>query len=281
MRSRVGQSRGRPAHEFIDVGWRAQNIDGDVLRARIAFGAAYRRAELAGDVTSMAEAVLGLGGVWVYQHRTTRRALMRARLEHVLPFSIRRRRLALRVRPGWPPRRTTGPGAMTTYSGMLEEAKADPVAYAEALSLAHHCLLGPEHGQRRRELADQLVGEAARAGRRSDLLMGLLWRTVDQFLDGRPARAPRPGRAAGAAGRGGPPRGRVRGPQHRRDAGHPRRSVRRRGDPGQGVCGARGRGRRHRRGGVVRRAAGGHPLVPGPAAGTSADADRASCIRRR
>lgn len=32
-------------------------------------------------------------------------------------------------------------------------------------------------------LADELVGESARTGRRSDLLLGLLWQTVDRLLD--------------------------------------------------------------------------------------------------
>jgi len=132
---------------------------------------------------SMAEAALGLGGVWVYQHRTTKAgALMRARLEHVLPLLDPASTMATRVRLRLAAEEDYRTGRHDDVLGMLEDAKGDPVAYAEALSLAHHCLLGPEHGQRRRELADQLIGEAARAGRRGDLVMGLMWRTVDQFL---------------------------------------------------------------------------------------------------
>jgi hypothetical protein len=37
----------------------------------------------------------------------------------------------------------------------------DSVALAEALSLAHHCVLGPEHGALRLKLARELIGEAA------------------------------------------------------------------------------------------------------------------------
>ncbi|HEX9624253.1 MAG TPA: hypothetical protein VF979_07745 [Streptosporangiaceae bacterium] len=71
---------------------------------------------------------------------------------------------------------------------MLGEARAagDPVARAEALSLAHDCLLGPGQGRLRRELATELIGESFRTGRRSDLLVGLLWRTADLFADGDP-----------------------------------------------------------------------------------------------
>lgn len=56
-----------------------------------------------------------------------------------------------------------------------------------ALNLAHHCLavpVGAERAALRRELASELVGESARTEWCSDLLMGLLWQTVDHFLDG-------------------------------------------------------------------------------------------------
>ncbi len=57
---------------------------------------------------------------------------------------------------------------------------------AEALSLAHHCLLGPDHVSLRRELAAELIKTSFRTARRGDLLMGLLWHTVDSFTDGDP-----------------------------------------------------------------------------------------------
>src|SRR5262249_48810001 len=57
---------------------------------------------------------------------------------------------------------------------------------AEALSLAHHCVLGPGQGANRRALALELIGESRRTGRRGDLVMGTLWYTVDLFLDGDP-----------------------------------------------------------------------------------------------
>src|SRR2546429_388560 len=71
---------------------------------------------------------------------------------------------------------------------ILDEARGTEcaLARADALSLAHHCLLGPGHGELRRALADELVGASARTQRRSDLLMGLLWQTVDLVLDADP-----------------------------------------------------------------------------------------------
>jgi hypothetical protein len=69
---------------------------------------------------------------------------------------------------------------------MLAEARAseDPVALAEALSLAHHCLLGPGEVTLRRELAAELIRVSFRTERRSDRLMGLLWQTVDAYAAG-------------------------------------------------------------------------------------------------
>ena len=65
-------------------------------------------------------------------------------------------------------------------------AAADPVPLAEALSLAHHCLLGPDHVRLRRDLAVELIKASFRTERRTDLLMGLLWQTVDAYSEGDP-----------------------------------------------------------------------------------------------
>ena len=61
---------------------------------------------------------------------------------------------------------------------------------AEALSLAHHCVLGPHHAALRLALADELIAVSPATGRPLDGLMGLAWRTVDLFLAG-DRRAPR------------------------------------------------------------------------------------------
>ena len=62
--------------------------------------------------------------------------------------------------------------------------RSDPIELAEALSLAHHCLLGPQHAKRRLGLADELIAVSPSTGRAVDGLMGLAWRTVDLFLAG-------------------------------------------------------------------------------------------------
>ena len=77
-------------------------------------------------------------------------------------------------------------GESGTVLTLLEEARHDddPVVYADALNLAHHCLLGPAHDRRRRELATELIEQSFSTGRRSDLVMGQLWHVVDLFLAG-------------------------------------------------------------------------------------------------
>lgn len=167
-------------------GARALTIDGDLQASREWFEAAYRVAERARDAQAMAVAVLGLGGLWVHEHRTAAASeLLQTRLRHVLglvdPLSSLARQLRVRLAGETDYRANEH----TAILAVLDEARraADPVARVQALSLAHHCLLGPDHGALRRSLAADLIGDSAHTAARSDLLMGLLWQTVDLFLD--------------------------------------------------------------------------------------------------
>ncbi|MFJ9786508.1 BTAD domain-containing putative transcriptional regulator [Amycolatopsis sp. NPDC101161] len=175
--------------DALAAGEHALLEDGDLRTSREHFETAYRRAEQAGDADALARAVLGLGGVWVHEHRTAAAselllARLRYALEEVDPASL----LALRLR--------TRLAGEEDYQGVthdrilaaVEQTRrtGDPVAHAEALSLAHHCLLGPGHTVRRHALATELLGVSGRSGRRTDLVMGVLWDTVDLFLAGDP-----------------------------------------------------------------------------------------------
>lgn len=170
-------------------GARALVDDGDLLASRQRFDAAYRVAERTGDARAVAVAALGLGGLWVHEHRTAAAAaLMHTRLRYALSLVNPQSWLALRLRARLAGESDYRVGEHAAILAVLDETRqaADPVARAEALSLAHHCLLGPEHGVVRRPLAIELIGESCRTARRSDLLMGLLWQTVDLFLDAEP-----------------------------------------------------------------------------------------------
>lgn len=170
-------------------GERAQADAGDLRASRKWYEAAYAEAERDGDVASMAVAVLGLGGVWVHERRDAPGdALMLGRLRQLLSTVDPDDPLALRLRVRLAAESDYRNGTHQMILGTLGETMrtGDATARAEALSLAHHCLLGPEHAVLRQAIATELVAESARSGRRVDLLMGLMWQTVDLFLAGDP-----------------------------------------------------------------------------------------------
>ena len=202
------------AHETDELrtaladGARAQHEAGDLQASRDSFERAYRLAERAGDAESMALAALGLAGLWVAEGRTvTSTVLLEARLQHVLTLLDPRSALALRIRIRLAGEADYARGTHASVLAALGEVRAlqtetagaplagaagaaggggDPELLAEALRIAHHCLLGPEHVTMRRELAVELTKASFRTGRHSDLLMGLLWQTANAYCAGDP-----------------------------------------------------------------------------------------------
>lgn len=162
---------------------------GDLRTSRQHFETAYHLAKQAGDGDGLARAMLGLSGLWVHEHRTaTGTHQMQSRLRDALSAVGTDSPLALRLRVRLAGEIDYRASRHSEILAMLEETRLanDPVAHAEALSVAHHCLLGPDHGQLRQTLARELIGESTRTGRRGDHLMGLVWHTVDLFLAGHP-----------------------------------------------------------------------------------------------
>lgn len=170
-------------------GDRALYTDGDLRASRPSFDRAYQLAERAGDVPAMGAAALGLAGLWVSEHRTvTGSVLLQTRLQRAAAQLDEHAPLALRIRARLAGEAEYQCGGHTRILAVLDEARAagDAVPLAEALSMAHHCLLGPDDLIVRRELAVELISESFRTHRRSDLLMGLLWQTVDGYAAGDP-----------------------------------------------------------------------------------------------
>jgi len=189
----VGAEVGAPAasgtSRGAEAGWRALHRDGCLREARQHFDADFERAERAGDAEGMATAAIGLGGLWVHEHRG---GAAYARV-------LRRQRQALALLPDTSPLhlqlrlRITAESDYAadrhdTVVGLLDEARATggDTVLAGALSLAQHCLLGPEHGVLRRDLAEEMLMAAQGSARESDPTMALLWRTVDRFLQAHP-----------------------------------------------------------------------------------------------
>ena len=139
-------------------------MEGRLAEARVAFWQEVEEAEPAGDAAALAEAAIGLGGLWVHEHRAT---LERARGAARAAARPRRARPRRAVWPAgcaavWPPSAAYLGGERQPLLDELDGARrcGDPVALAEVLSVAHHCLLGP--AVRRRT-----AGAGRRAGRQA------------------------------------------------------------------------------------------------------------------
>jgi hypothetical protein len=169
----------------LNLGEHALHVDGDLVTAREAFGRAYDQAERDRDPDAMARAALGLGGMWVHERRSAvDAAKAEARQRQALAEMDPRSPLALRLRIRLAAEADYRAGRAGEVLRLLDEARSrgEPRAVAEALSLAHHCLLGPEHAETRIALTDELLRVGASTGRPSDTVMGLVWRTSDLFL---------------------------------------------------------------------------------------------------
>jgi hypothetical protein len=164
---------------------------GRLAQARPLFHRAARMADAEGDPMILARAALGLGGVWVREHRLVEEAERVTGLQRRALGALPQEAIVLRTRL------TVRLAAEEAYRGgpvmaVLEGVDAarctgDDRALAEALSLCHHALLAPEYAQRRLDVADELITVAATAGDGWLSLIGLCWRTVDLFLLGDPS----------------------------------------------------------------------------------------------
>ena len=161
---------------------------GRLAESRPLFHRAGQLAEAEGSPEVFARAAIGLGGVWVREHRFAVEAegvmALQRRALDALPreADVLRGRLTVRL------------AAEATYRGAPVAPVRDAVeavrrtgdarALAEALSLYHHALLTPQHTWRRLDVASELIATAAAAGDGFLALMGLCWRTADLFLLG-------------------------------------------------------------------------------------------------
>ncbi len=166
------------------AGWLAR---GQLREAREQFWFEHGAASEANDVIGCAEAALGLGGLWVHEHRSTFErarvlAVQRAALADIDESSALATRL--RVRLGAEHAFELGDGSIVTAELSGARAHDDPIVAAEAVSLAHHCLLGPHFAAERAALTSELLTLAAATGRPIDHLMGLVSRTGNSILAG-------------------------------------------------------------------------------------------------
>ena len=160
---------------------------GDLRNARTWF---RRAADQAEAPVELATAALGLGGIWVHEHRA---AVDHASFMGLLARAIDglgddRADLAVRLTVRLEAEHIyVGTGTFAGVEAAVQAARdtGDALVLAEALSLWHHTMLGPAFtGPARLAIANELVRVAATAGDEVLTLMGGLWRTVDLYLMG-------------------------------------------------------------------------------------------------
>src|SRR4051794_31353720 len=150
---------------LIARGSRALHELGDLVTARRWFGLAFEAADRAGDWGALAEAAIGLGGIWVHEHRRAgSRAEVVSRQRRALTLVDGGSEQALQLRATLAADADYRVAGSEAVSAVLTEAlrRHDPRTTALVLSLTHHCLLGPEHGTRRAALAEELLLTATR-----------------------------------------------------------------------------------------------------------------------
>ncbi|MDG6109997.1 hypothetical protein Daura_20770 [Dactylosporangium aurantiacum] len=177
----------RTARSLLANGARTLHVDGNLKSSREWFDQAYRRAERDVDDEAQAVAAVGYGGLWVHEHRGAGTAvLIEARLRRALALVEPASPLGVRVQARLAAELDYREGGHERVFAAVEQARrsGDAVALAEALSLAHHCVLGPHQAQLREAVVRELIETGLRSTRRGDTLIGLLWHTVDRFLAG-------------------------------------------------------------------------------------------------
>lgn len=163
---------------------------GRLTDARAAYETAAQAAERAGAAALVARAVLGLGGVWLGEHRNPvlrQEVLARQRAGlDALPEGERSLRCRLTARLAAEAVHDGKPSEVVVDALTDARTPGDDQALAEALSLTHQALVGPEHTGARLRLAEEQCDVASAAGDGVLALFGLLWRTVDEYLLGDP-----------------------------------------------------------------------------------------------
>ncbi len=166
---------------------------GRLAEARPVFERAVAGASDAGDSITFAVAALGLGGVWVHEHRGDepwRRyiGILRQAMAGVegAGTTVSEQLLArLRVRLA-AELAVVGAGSVADVEAALQPLRSagQPAHLAAGLSLLLHTMLGPEHATRRAAIAEELRVAARDAGDELQTLIALLWHAVNALLCG-------------------------------------------------------------------------------------------------
>ncbi|MFC7247515.1 hypothetical protein ACFQO7_34065 [Catellatospora aurea] len=172
---------------LLVAGAQALYVEGNLVASRDWFDRAYRLAESVHDDTAQAIAAIGFSGLWVHEHRiATAAALTELRLVKALSLMDPESSLSVRIQARLAAEADYREGGFERVFAAVDKARrsGDPIALAEVLSLAHHCVMGPHQARLRDPIVRELLHAGLRTSRRADVLVGLLWRTVNLFLSG-------------------------------------------------------------------------------------------------
>jgi hypothetical protein len=156
--------------------------------ARGLFRRAAQGADRCRNPRLLAVATLGAGGVWIEEVRDelSRRWLLGQCQRALASLPVGERLLAARLAVRLAAEHAYVGGSVEDVFARVNEVRGlgDAAATAEALSLLHHTLLGPQHADSRLRVADELLEVATAAGGTIYPLFGLCWKTVDLYLAG-------------------------------------------------------------------------------------------------
>jgi tetratricopeptide (TPR) repeat protein len=163
---------------------------GHLGRSRRMFADVFEAAKTADNAIVMAEAAIGLGGIWVNEERDSNEgrrafAIWQEAYERLDEGDVvRRARLEARIAA----ERAYLFHEQAPIEVVVERVRelGDDAALAEVLSIYHHTLLGPGVGRLRRRIAEEMLEAALRGGDHLLVLMALAWRAIDAYLDGAP-----------------------------------------------------------------------------------------------
>ncbi len=169
---------------------------GRLSQARDVFFRAVDTLDDPPDVDLQARIAIGLGGIWLNEHREPVRAAfvrdLQERAAAQCPPGLVRDRLLMRLAAEHAyhhadHRDPDDPAIVAVQEATGQVRRhGDALALAEALSLTAHVLLAPQRDHDRHRVVAEQVEAAGRSASAVAGLMALCWQTVDCFLSGAP-----------------------------------------------------------------------------------------------
>jgi tetratricopeptide (TPR) repeat protein len=164
---------------------------GRLRESRELFRELFREAHQQGDPIEAAHAALGLGGMWVHEHRAfderegflATLQIARTGVANLDPLLVARLDVRLGAELVYVGKGTT----QQVYDAVERIGEfGDAHAEAEALSLLFHLLLAPERTEERSIAAERMIAAAARANDPYFSTLAMMWHTVGLFMSGSP-----------------------------------------------------------------------------------------------